>query len=58
MRFLYEHPGETVIKCPEAQGVNLTETMKNAGIELEWPPENVAYQIVLVGTRVTKEMEA
>jgi len=58
MRFLYEHPGETVVKCPEAQGVNLTETMKNAGIELEWPPENVTYQIVLIGTRLVKETEA
>jgi len=38
-----------IVMCPEAQGVNLTETMKNVGIILEWPPENLAYQIVLAG---------
>jgi predicted metal-binding protein len=39
----------TVIKCPEAQGVNLTATMKQIGIDLEWPPKSKAYQIVLAG---------
>jgi len=34
---------------PEAMGVNVTETMKRVGIELEWPPVNVAYQIALAG---------
>jgi hypothetical protein len=23
--------------CPEAMGVNVTATMKNCGVELEWP---------------------
>jgi len=43
--------GETscVVQCPEAQGVNLTATMKSIGIKLEWPPETTAYQIVLAG---------
>ena len=45
--FLTQHRGYKIIGCPEAQGVNLTETMKNAGIILEWPPEWKAYQIVL-----------
>lgn len=40
-----------VIGCPEAQGVNLTATMKSIGIELEWPPRNLAYQIVIAGRR-------
>lgn len=39
-----------VIACPEAQGVNLTATMASAGIFLEWPPQQVAYQIVLAGS--------
>jgi len=34
---------------PEAMGVNITETMKRVGIELEWPPVNIAYQIALAG---------
>ena len=50
-QFLCEHPDLYVVKCPEAQGVNLTDTMKDVGIELEWPPEKVAYQIVLAGHR-------
>lgn len=36
---------------PEAMGVNITETMKNAGIILEWPPETVTYQIALAGIK-------
>jgi predicted metal-binding protein len=38
-----------VIRCPEAQGVNVTETMRRAGVELEWPPRTVTYQVALVG---------
>ena len=38
-----------VTTCPEAMGVNITDTMKNVGIILEWPPENVTYQIALAG---------
>jgi len=42
--------GLRIISTPEAQGVNLTATMRTAGIELEWPPVKMAYQIVLAGT--------
>jgi len=41
--------GWLMSSCPEAQGVNLTDTMRSIGIELEWPPVTVAYQIVLAG---------
>ncbi|HUX15510.1 MAG TPA: hypothetical protein VMW52_03505 [Phycisphaerae bacterium] len=51
--FLYHHPGLHVVATPEAQGVNVTATMKSAGITLEWPPRNVAYQVVLAGTPLT-----
>lgn len=44
-----------IIGCPEAQGVNLTETMASIGIELEWPPRAVSYQIVLAGMRKTDD---
>jgi hypothetical protein len=40
-----------IINCPEAQGVNLTQTMKDVGINLEWPVVNKAFQIVLAGTK-------
>jgi len=48
-KFLEGHPGTRIIACPEAQGVNLTATMISAGIEMEWPPVNRAFQIVLAG---------
>ena len=38
-----------VVWCPEAQGVNVTATMRAVGVELEWPPVKLAYQIVLIG---------
>jgi predicted metal-binding protein len=34
---------------PEAMGVDVTETMSRAGIKLEWPPRETAYQIALAG---------
>lgn len=49
-KFEVNHPHKLVIvKNPEGAGVNLTATMKNIGIDLEWPPINIAYQIVLAG---------
>ena len=41
-----------MVTCPEAMGINITETMRNVGIELEWPPVNVTYQIALAGIRI------
>jgi len=38
--------------CPEAMGINITATMAQAGIMLEWPPESVTYQIALAGIRL------
>jgi len=38
-----------ITAVPEAMGVDVTETMKRVGIELEWPPVNVAYQIAIAG---------
>jgi len=39
-----------VVKCPEACGVNVTATMVNIGVHLEWPPRKVAYQVALAGS--------
>lgn len=50
--FLVDNPGtrcRVIVSCPEACGVNVTETMKAVGIELEWPPKRYAYQVALVG---------
>jgi len=48
-RFLKVNPGYLVIQCPEACGINVTETMAAIGIQLEWPPIEIAYQIALAG---------
>lgn len=48
-RFDVEHWGYRFVRCPEASGVVLTPTMRQAGIELEWPPEKWAFQIILAG---------
>lgn len=53
--FLGNHSYARVVMCPEAQGVDVTATMKEVGIELEWPPKTVAYQIVLAGAALDKE---
>ena len=47
--FLKEYPEFLVIGTPEACGVDLTKTMQSVGINLEWPPVNFTYQIVLAG---------
>lgn len=44
--------GYEPIFTPEAMGVNVTDTCKNANINLEWPPKNWVYQIALIGRRV------
>lgn len=43
--------GDTIIYNPEAMGVDLTATCYEAGIYLEWPPENLVYQIALLATQ-------
>ena len=45
---LDEFAGYTSTTCPEAMGVNVTETLSVIGIMLEWPPVNVARQIAIV----------
>ncbi len=50
-KFKEQYSGFHIIQNPEAHGVNLTATMREVGIELEWPPITVAYQIVLAGRK-------
>lgn len=49
-RFLSSHQGLIPLYCPEATGVDVTATMAAIGVQLEWPPVSVAYQVALVGT--------
>lgn len=51
---LKESPGLYVLYCPEACGVNITATMKNLGIDLEWPPKQYTYQVAILGERNEK----
>lgn len=39
--------------CPEAMGVNVTATMKNLDVELEWPPETIVYKVAIIGVKKT-----
>ncbi len=38
----------TALYRPEANGVDVTKTMANVGIEIQWPPETVVYKIAFV----------
>lgn len=38
-----------ITKCPEGMGVLVTNTMKQIGVHLEWPPKNFTYQIAFAG---------
>lgn len=41
--------GFVAVNCPEAMGVNVTETLQRSGIKLEWPPVHFARQVALMG---------
>lgn len=45
---LKDKPGIEVNYCPEAMGVNITKTMANVGIKLEWPPINYVIQVAIL----------
>jgi len=48
--FKKDFPNHIVTTCPEAMGLNITEIMHdNADIDLEWPPENITYQVAIAG---------
>lgn len=51
LRFLHilPPPVPEVHWVPEAHGVNVTETMRRIGVELEWPPRTVTHQVALIG---------
>jgi len=47
--FLETRPAYRAEFTPEAMGVNVTATLKAAGIVLEWPPRKRAAQVALAG---------
>jgi predicted metal-binding protein len=40
--------------CPEAMGVNITATLADIGIVLEWPPVQTVRQVALLGIKRRK----
>jgi len=50
---LEEFSGFVFTMCPEAMGVNVTWTLAEEGIILEWPPVNIARQVALIGMPIS-----
>lgn len=46
---IYREKGYYTTTSPEAMGVDVTTTLKNVGIELEWPARNTVYKIAFAG---------
>lgn len=38
-----------VWECPEAMGINVTATMLNIGVRLEWPPKKITRMVYMMG---------
>lgn len=52
--FRQVHPGSWLVEeTPEAMGVDVTATMKTAGVVLLWPPGDTVYHVVLAGIALT-----
>lgn len=51
----YEPLGYSVTLLPEAMGVNVTETLKQVNISLEWPPKKYVYKVAFAGIVKDKE---
>lgn len=41
--------GLAIVEVPEAMGVNVTETMRGIGVDLEWPVEKIDRHVGLIG---------
>lgn len=51
-KFYKEHCNWRGTTCPEAMGINVTESMRQIGIKLEWPPLNIVRKVALFGKPV------
>ncbi len=47
--FTYIYDEYIVDRCPEAGGVNVTETLKLVDLALEWPPKHIVRQVAIAG---------
>jgi hypothetical protein len=45
------HGDSCVARCPEAMGLDVTETMRLVGVALEWPPLERAVLVAFAGVR-------
>jgi len=52
---LKAHKGYIAIYVPEAMGVDVTATLKAAGVYLEWPPKKIVRQVALIARLREKE---
>ena len=49
---LNTHKEYSVTYCPEGMGINVTQTMKNVGVILEWENIKIARQIAFIGVKL------
>jgi len=49
--FIKEYPNYEVNNVPEALGVNVTRTMSEVGVKLEWMPKNIVRKIAFAAIR-------
>lgn len=47
--FSQQHSGYRIERCPEAMGLNVTQTLAEAGVRMEWPPQKTALQVAFAG---------
>lgn len=48
--FKMTYPDTFISIRPEAMGINVTASLANVGINLEWPPKTVTYQVAIAGS--------
>lgn len=53
--FCKQNKGYHISICPEGEGINVFKTLNNIGIQMEWPPKNISYQVAIVGFRKRKK---
>jgi hypothetical protein len=52
---LFKEKGYFVTTSPEAMGVDVTHTLQNVGIFLEWPARKQVYKIAMAGITLNNE---
>lgn len=57
IKFKKSHPEYTISTGPEAMGINVTKTMEQLGIKLDWPPTKSSYQVAIAGIKKDKIKE-